>query len=121
MKTEVQMMYLQNDDWYCVTNSLASALDYIGNYENIIIDLLKLAPLIDGKDFKYQAKIIKNNYNYAFRNKQVYGLGEVVIITKKKKLSVIHKDFFKLTDKLYIIFSKDYLVSLYNHYIFYSF
>ena len=67
-----------------ITNSLDSALDYIGNCEHIIIDILKLAPSIDGKDFKYQAKMIKNTYNYAFRNERVYGLGEAVIVTKKK-------------------------------------
>ena len=68
MKINITISYPQKNKWYCVTYSLVSALDYVGNYDHIISMILKLAPSIDGKDFKYQEDMIKSTYNYAFKH-----------------------------------------------------
>ena len=66
--------------------------------------------------------MIKTTYNHAFKSDPVYGLGEAVVVTKERKLKVIHDDLLlDPTDKLYTIFSKDHCVTLYQNYIFDAF
>ena len=65
-----------------------------------------MAPVIDGKDYKFQAEMIKNTYNYAFQSDPVYGLGQAVVVTKERKLKVIHDLLLNPTDKLYTIFQR---------------
>ena len=83
MKSTVAIRFRQKDNWYCVAYSLASALHFIRGCDHIINDIFNLASIIDRKDYKFQAKIIKNTYNHAFKSDQVYGLGEAVVVTKK--------------------------------------
>ena len=121
MKSTVAIRFRQKDNWYCVAYSLASALHFIGGCDHIYNEIVKLASVIDGKDYKFQAEMIKNTYNHAFKSDPVYGLGEAVVVTKERKLKKIHNLLLDPTDKLYTIFSKDHCVTLYQNYIFDAF
>ena len=121
MKSTVAIRFRQKDNWYCVAYSLASALHFIGGCDHIYNEIVKLASAIDGKEYKFQAEMIKNTYNYAFQSDPVYGLGQAVLVTKERKLKKIHDILLDPTNKLYTFFSKDHSISLYNHFIFDSF
>ena len=68
MKSTIAIRYQQQKKWYCIAYSLASALYFIGGCDHIINDIVNLASVIDGKDYKFQVEIIKNTYNHAFKS-----------------------------------------------------
>ena len=121
MKSTVAIRFRQKDNWYCVAYSLASALHFIGGCDHIYNEIVKLASVIDAKDYIFQAEMIENTYNHAFRSDPEYGLGQAFVVTKERKLKKIHDLLLDPTDKLYTIFSKDHCVTLYQNFIFNAF
>ena len=67
MKSTFAIRYQQEDNWYCVAYSLASALHFIGGCDHIIKIIVNLASVIDGQDYKFQANMIKTTYNHVFK------------------------------------------------------
>ena len=67
MKSTFAIRYQQKNNWYCVAYSLALALHFIGGCDHIINQIVILASIIDRKDYKFQAEIIKTTYNHEFK------------------------------------------------------
>ena len=53
MKSTVAIRFRQKDNWYYVAYSLASPLHFIGGCDHIYNEIVKLASVIDAKDYKF--------------------------------------------------------------------